>query len=93
MYPTRQFPSPFSAWAANGSAAAPPISPMNSRRFAAAAALDWLLHASMMRLAIFVVHPNLDVAKKQYPDFKRAFAEKGHDACIAPAVYPVVADC
>jgi FMN-dependent oxidoreductase (nitrilotriacetate monooxygenase family) len=41
---------------------------------------------------IFVVYPNLDVAKKQYPDFKRAFAEKGRDACIAPAVYPVVAE-
>jgi FMN-dependent oxidoreductase (nitrilotriacetate monooxygenase family) len=41
---------------------------------------------------IFVVYPNLDVAKKQYPDFKRAFAEQGRDACIAPAVYPVVAE-
>ena len=41
---------------------------------------------------IFVVYPNLDVAKKQYPDFKRAFAEKGRDGCIAPAVYPVVAE-
>src|SRR5579871_6821232 len=29
---------------------------------------------------------------KQYPDFKRAFAEQGRDACIAPAVYPVVAE-
>jgi FMN-dependent oxidoreductase (nitrilotriacetate monooxygenase family) len=41
---------------------------------------------------IFVVYPNLDVARKQYPDLKRAFAEKGRDACIAPAVYPVVAE-
>lgn len=41
---------------------------------------------------IFVVYPNLDVARKQYPDFKRAFAEQGRDACIAPAVYPVVAE-
>jgi alkanesulfonate monooxygenase SsuD/methylene tetrahydromethanopterin reductase-like flavin-dependent oxidoreductase (luciferase family) len=41
---------------------------------------------------IFVVYPNLDVAKKQYPDFKRAFAEKGRDACIAPAVYAIVAE-
>ena len=41
---------------------------------------------------IFVVYPNLDVAKKQYPDFKRTFAEKGRDGCIAPAVYPVVAE-
>lgn len=41
---------------------------------------------------IFVVYPNLQVAKKQYGDFKGAFAEKGRDACIAPAVYPVVAE-
>jgi FMN-dependent oxidoreductase (nitrilotriacetate monooxygenase family) len=41
---------------------------------------------------IFVVYPHLDIARKQYPDFKRAFAEKGRDACIAPAVYPVVAE-
>jgi FMN-dependent oxidoreductase (nitrilotriacetate monooxygenase family) len=41
---------------------------------------------------IFAVYPNLDVARKQYPDLKRAFAEKGRDGCIAPAVYPVVAE-
>jgi FMN-dependent oxidoreductase (nitrilotriacetate monooxygenase family) len=41
---------------------------------------------------IFVIYPNLAIAKKQYPDFKKAFAEQGRDVCIAPAVYPVVAE-
>jgi FMN-dependent oxidoreductase (nitrilotriacetate monooxygenase family) len=40
---------------------------------------------------IFVIYPNLAVAKKQYAGFKQALAEKGRDADIAPAVFPVVA--
>ena len=42
---------------------------------------------------IFVIYPNLAVAKKQYADFKRMLTEKGRrPVSIAPAVYPVVAE-
>jgi FMN-dependent oxidoreductase (nitrilotriacetate monooxygenase family) len=41
---------------------------------------------------IFVIYPNLDVAKKQYADMKRALAGKAHEVAIAPAIYPVVAE-
>jgi FMN-dependent oxidoreductase (nitrilotriacetate monooxygenase family) len=41
---------------------------------------------------IFVIYPNLDVAKRQYAELKRSLAEKGRDVCIAPAVYPIVAE-
>ena len=41
---------------------------------------------------IFVIYPNLAVAKKQYADFKRMLTEKGRAVSIAPAVYPVVAE-
>jgi FMN-dependent oxidoreductase (nitrilotriacetate monooxygenase family) len=41
---------------------------------------------------IFVIYPNLDVAKKQYADIKRALADKGRDVAVAPAIYPVVAE-
>jgi FMN-dependent oxidoreductase (nitrilotriacetate monooxygenase family) len=41
---------------------------------------------------IFVIYPNLDVARKQYADMKRLLRDKGRDTCIAPAVYPVVAE-
>ncbi len=41
---------------------------------------------------IFVIFPNLTVAKKQYASFKQSLAEQGRDASIAPAVYPVVAE-
>ena len=41
---------------------------------------------------IFVIYPNLDIAKKQYADLKRVLAEKGRDVCIAPAIYPIVAE-
>ncbi len=38
---------------------------------------------------IFVIYPNLDIARKQYADLKRTLAD---DVAIAPAVYPVVAE-
>jgi len=41
---------------------------------------------------IFVIYPNLDIAKKQYADLKRVLAAKGRDICVAPAIYPVVAE-
>ena len=41
---------------------------------------------------IFVIYPNLDVARKQYADLKQSLAGKGRDVCIAPAVYPIVAE-
>src|ERR1700742_1169497 len=41
---------------------------------------------------IFVIYPNLAVAKKQYARFKQSLAEQGRDANIAPAIYPVVAE-
>jgi FMN-dependent oxidoreductase (nitrilotriacetate monooxygenase family) len=41
---------------------------------------------------IFVIYPNLAVAKKQYAGFKQLLAEQGRDANISPAIYPVVAE-
>jgi FMN-dependent oxidoreductase (nitrilotriacetate monooxygenase family) len=41
---------------------------------------------------IFVIYPNLAVAKKQYADFKHVLAEQGRVADIAPAIYSVVAE-
>jgi FMN-dependent oxidoreductase (nitrilotriacetate monooxygenase family) len=41
---------------------------------------------------IFVIYPNLAVAKKQYAGFKQSLAEQERDANIAPAIYPVVAE-
>jgi alkanesulfonate monooxygenase SsuD/methylene tetrahydromethanopterin reductase-like flavin-dependent oxidoreductase (luciferase family) len=41
---------------------------------------------------IFVIYPNLDIAKKQYADLKRVLAAKGRDVCVAPAIYPIVAE-
>ncbi len=38
---------------------------------------------------IFVIYPNLDIARKQYADLKRSLAD---DVAIAPAVYPIVAE-
>ncbi|WP_407152227.1 LLM class flavin-dependent oxidoreductase [Bradyrhizobium sp. ORS 86] len=41
---------------------------------------------------IFVIYPNLEIAKKQYADLKGTLAKAGRDVSIAPAVYPVVAE-
>ena len=41
---------------------------------------------------IFVIYPNLQVAKKNYADLKQALAAKGRDVAIAPAIYPVAAE-
>ncbi len=41
---------------------------------------------------IFVIYPNLEVAKRQYVDMKRALTTNGRDVCIAPAIYSVVAE-
>jgi len=41
---------------------------------------------------IFVIYPNLQVAKKNYADLKQTLVAKGRDVAIAPAIYPVVAD-
>src|SRR5947208_14253268 len=41
---------------------------------------------------IFVIYPNLDIAKRQYADLKGTLAKTGRDISIAPAVYPVVAE-
>jgi FMN-dependent oxidoreductase (nitrilotriacetate monooxygenase family) len=41
---------------------------------------------------IFVIYPNLQVAKKNYADLKQTLVAKGRDVAIAPAIYPVVAE-
>jgi FMN-dependent oxidoreductase (nitrilotriacetate monooxygenase family) len=41
---------------------------------------------------IFVIYPNLDVAKKQYAAMKQSLQSQGRDVSIAPAVYPIVAE-
>jgi FMN-dependent oxidoreductase (nitrilotriacetate monooxygenase family) len=48
--------------------------------------------ASQWGELIFVIYPNLQVAKKNYADMKQALAVRGKDVAIAPAVYPVVAE-
>jgi FMN-dependent oxidoreductase (nitrilotriacetate monooxygenase family) len=48
--------------------------------------------ASQWGELIFVIYPNLQVAKKNYADMKQALADRGKDVAIAPAVYPVVAE-
>lgn len=41
---------------------------------------------------IFVIYPNLEIAKKQYRDLKQTQAALGRDASVAPAIYPIVAE-
>jgi FMN-dependent oxidoreductase (nitrilotriacetate monooxygenase family) len=41
---------------------------------------------------LFVIYPNLTVAKRQYVEFKRSLTEQGKDISIAPAIYPIVAE-
>lgn len=41
---------------------------------------------------IFVIYPNLQVARKNYADLKQTLAAKGRDVAIAPAIYPVAAE-
>lgn len=44
---------------------------------------------------VFVIYPNIDVARKSYADFKRKVAEHGRDPAkvkVAPAVYVVTAE-
>jgi FMN-dependent oxidoreductase (nitrilotriacetate monooxygenase family) len=44
---------------------------------------------------VFVIYPNLEIAKKRYAEFKRKLAEHGRDpdsVRVAPAIYVVVAD-
>ena len=48
--------------------------------------------ASQWGELIFVIYPNLQVAKKNYADLKQTLAENGRDIAIAPAIYPVVAE-
>jgi len=42
---------------------------------------------------IFVIYPNLDVARKSYAGMQQEIAAAGRNGiCVAPAVYPVVAE-
>jgi FMN-dependent oxidoreductase (nitrilotriacetate monooxygenase family) len=41
---------------------------------------------------LFVIYPNLTVAKRQYAEIKQSIAEQGKDISIAPAIYPIVAE-
>jgi FMN-dependent oxidoreductase (nitrilotriacetate monooxygenase family) len=41
---------------------------------------------------IFVIYPNLSVAKKQYHELKQSPARRGRDIIVATAVYPIVAE-
>lgn len=44
---------------------------------------------------VFVIYPNIDVARKSYADFKRKVAEHGRDPAkvkVAPAVYVITAE-
>jgi alkanesulfonate monooxygenase SsuD/methylene tetrahydromethanopterin reductase-like flavin-dependent oxidoreductase (luciferase family) len=41
---------------------------------------------------LFVIYPNLTVAKRQYAEIKQSLTEQGKDISIAPAIYPIVAE-
>ena len=41
---------------------------------------------------MFVIYPNLTVAKRQYAETKQSLAEQDKDISIAPAIYPIVAE-
>lgn len=41
---------------------------------------------------IFVIYPNLDIAKKQYAAMKQSLRDQEREVSIAPAVYPIVAE-
>ena len=41
---------------------------------------------------LFVIYPNLAVAKRQYAEFKQSMTAQGKDISIAPAIYPIVAE-
>jgi FMN-dependent oxidoreductase (nitrilotriacetate monooxygenase family) len=41
---------------------------------------------------IFVIYPNLAVAKKQYHELKQSPARRGREISVATAVYPIVAE-